>query len=103
MRVLACGRSLGEDQGQHMTKRTDKVGRSGSEIPLARVAGLGIDGPATHLTGRGAPGSCIDYVVTHELCHLVHGNHEKEFFALLRTTMLDWESRKARLEQVMAK
>jgi len=48
-----------------------------------------------------APGSCIDYVVTHELCHLVHGNHGKEFFALLRTTMPDWESRKARLEQVM--
>ena len=45
-----------------------------------------------------APASCIDYVVTHELCHLVHGNHGQEFYALLRTTMPDWESRKTRLE-----
>lgn len=49
-----------------------------------------------------APASCIDYVVTHELCHLVHGNHGKEFFALLRKTMPDWEIRKARLESIMA-
>jgi predicted metal-dependent hydrolase len=49
-----------------------------------------------------APMSCIDYVVTHELCHLVHGNHGNEFFALLRTTMPDWERRKARLEAIMA-
>jgi hypothetical protein len=44
----------------------------------------------------------IDYVVTHELCHLVHGNHGKEFFTLLRMTMPDWEARKARLESIMA-
>jgi len=49
-----------------------------------------------------APMSCIDYVVTHELCHLVHGNHGNEFFALLRKTMPDWERRKARLEAIMA-
>lgn len=49
-----------------------------------------------------APASCIDFVVTHELCHLVHGNHGKEFYALLRKTMPDWESRKARLESIMA-
>ena len=49
-----------------------------------------------------APRSCVDYVVTHELCHLVHGDHGKEFFALLRRVMPDWESRKGRLEVVMA-
>jgi predicted metal-dependent hydrolase len=48
-----------------------------------------------------APSSCIDYVVMHELCHLVHGNHGKEFFALLRKVMPDWETRKARLEIAM--
>ena len=46
------------------------------------------------------PASCIDYVVTHELCHAVHGNHGKRFFDLLRRTMPDWEQRKARLERV---
>jgi predicted metal-dependent hydrolase len=49
-----------------------------------------------------APRSCIDYVVTHELCHLAHGDHGREFFELLRRTMPDWEQRKARLESVMA-
>jgi predicted metal-dependent hydrolase len=49
-----------------------------------------------------APASCIDYVVIHELCHLVHGNHGKEFVALLRKLMPDWETRKAHLEIIMA-
>lgn len=47
-----------------------------------------------------APASCIDYVVTHELCHAVHGNHGKKFYALLRRVMPDWEVRKARLERM---
>jgi hypothetical protein len=46
-----------------------------------------------------APGSCIDYVVTHELCHLVHGHHGPAFFALLSRAMPDWEQRKLRLER----
>ncbi len=49
-----------------------------------------------------APSSCIDYVVTHELCHLVHGNHGQDFYALLQRTMPDWQQRKARLEVAMA-
>jgi predicted metal-dependent hydrolase len=46
-----------------------------------------------------APRSCIDYVITHELCHLVHGNHGEDFYNLLRRVMPDWEERKARLER----
>jgi len=49
-----------------------------------------------------APASCIDYVVTHELCHAVYGNHGKNFYDLLRRIMPDWEIRKARLERVAA-
>jgi len=47
-----------------------------------------------------APPTCIDYVVTHELCHLVHPHHGREFYALLRRKMPDWSARKARLESV---
>ena len=46
-----------------------------------------------------APASCIDYVVTHELCHAVHGHHGKKFYDLLRRVMPDWETRKMRLER----
>jgi predicted metal-dependent hydrolase len=49
-----------------------------------------------------APTSCIDYVVTHELCHLAHAAHGLAFYALLRRVMPDWEERKDRLEMVLA-
>ncbi len=47
-----------------------------------------------------APSHCIDYVVTHELCHLRHANHTKDFYNLLGGVMPDWRARKARLERV---
>lgn len=46
-----------------------------------------------------APGSCVDYVVTHELCHLAYGHHGPTFYALLSRAMPDWEQRKRRLER----
>jgi predicted metal-dependent hydrolase len=49
-----------------------------------------------------APASCIDYVVTHEICHLMHASHGPEFVALLRRVMPDWEKRKDRLESAAA-
>ncbi|NBR86213.1 MAG: M48 family peptidase [Proteobacteria bacterium] len=45
-------------------------------------------------------GTCIDYVVTHELCHLVYPHHGREFYQLLQRIMPDWERRKTRLESV---
>jgi len=30
-----------------------------------------------------APRSCIEYVVTHELCHLQHRDHDAIFFVCL--------------------
>ncbi len=47
-----------------------------------------------------APRECIDYVVTHELCHLKFSNHGNEFFKLLDKIMPDWKRRKERLERV---
>lgn len=49
-----------------------------------------------------APMDCIDYVVTHELCHLLVPNHGRKFIELQRMVMPDWEQRKQRLEKVMA-
>ncbi|MBN2104085.1 M48 family metallopeptidase [bacterium] len=48
-----------------------------------------------------APKECIDYVIFHELCHLIHKNHSPEFYNLLEKVMPDWEKRKHRLEMAL--
>jgi len=48
-----------------------------------------------------APTHCIDYVVLHELCHLVHDGHNAKFYHLLDVLMPDWKKRKERLEKVI--
>ena len=45
------------------------------------------------------PSPCIDYVITHEICHLKHPNHGPAFFRLLASLLPDWRQRKERLEQ----
>ena len=44
-----------------------------------------------------APRCCIEYVITHELCHLIYRNHNKEFYALLTKEMPHWEKWKNKL------
>ncbi len=46
-----------------------------------------------------APVDGIDYVITHELCHLTEPHHGRDFYELLTTAMPDWEKRKERLER----
>jgi len=41
---------------------------------------------------------CIDYVITHELCHLKYRNHNYKFYRFLEGEMFDWEKRKEKLE-----
>lgn len=45
-----------------------------------------------------APRECIDYVITHELCHLQHHDHSPAFYRQLEKVMPDWEKRKHKLE-----
>lgn len=48
-----------------------------------------------------APRPCIEYVITHELCHLLYPNHTKAFWELLHKEMPDWERWKNKLERFM--
>ncbi|TDO05389.1 M48 family metallopeptidase [Sunxiuqinia elliptica] len=45
-----------------------------------------------------APKGSIEYVITHELCHLIHHNHTKAFYDLQDQMMPDWRKWKERLE-----
>lgn len=45
------------------------------------------------------PKRCIEYVIMHELCHLIHKHHNKDFFELLTLKMPDWEKRKEKLDK----
>lgn len=49
-----------------------------------------------------SPRVCIEYVVLHEFCHLVHPNHSKQFYDLVEFFMPDWKERKALLEKYAA-
>lgn len=49
-----------------------------------------------------APKECIDYVVTHELCHLKYRNHGPAFYRLLSSILPGWERVKDKLELGMA-
>jgi len=49
-----------------------------------------------------APKSCIEYVIVHELVHLVYRNHTKEFYKLLNRQLPDWEKQKNKLEFLLA-
>jgi len=45
-----------------------------------------------------APRECIDYVISHELCHLQEHNHSPRYYRLLAKIMPSWEGVKARLD-----
>jgi predicted metal-dependent hydrolase len=49
-----------------------------------------------------APKGCIEYVIIHELCHLIHHDHTQKFIDLQTKEMKDWEKWKVKLEKLLA-
>jgi len=49
-----------------------------------------------------APRGCIEYVIIHELCHLIYHDHTRKFIELQIKEMPDWEKWKTKLENLLA-
>lgn len=49
-----------------------------------------------------APKPCIEYVIIHELCHLIHHDHTQKFIDLQTKEMPDWRRWKDKLENLLA-
>lgn len=43
------------------------------------------------------PDAAVEYVVVHELAHILHKNHGKAFYALVEQVLPDWRARRALL------
>jgi len=41
-----------------------------------------------------APSFALDYIVVHEMCHMLHMDHSKDFWSLLNRIMPDYEKRR---------
>ena len=71
-------------------------------VPMERQWGSCTPGGSVNLNPAliRAPRHCIDYVLTHELCHLKEHNHSKRFYALLRKYDPNWVTTKAELDRL---
>lgn len=47
-----------------------------------------------------APSACIDYVLSHELCHIREHNHGDRFYRLLAGMLPEWEACKRELDDM---
>lgn len=46
------------------------------------------------------PPQCVEYVLAHELCHLIHPDHSPRFYAALAQVMPDWQARREQLNRM---
>ena len=88
-RLAACMASFRGEDAPRLAIRTLKK-RWGSLAPSGLLT--------LNLDLIRAPVECIDYVIIHELCHLAHPHHGKEFFNHLSAKLPDWQRIKRKLE-----
>ncbi len=44
------------------------------------------------------PVECLEYVIVHELCHLIERGHNKRFYTLVESCLPDWKERRRKLK-----
>lgn len=96
-----------EDIFQSVSARFQKYGVCASQLKLRKMktrwgscSNKGSITINTHLIK--ASKACIEYVLVHEHCHLVHFNHTKKFYDLQEVEMKDWRKWKEKLEKLLA-
>jgi predicted metal-dependent hydrolase len=94
-RLDACWAAFSSAEGHPPALRVKRMGARWGSMSPRRSMSLRLDLIR-------APVECIDYVIFHELCHLVHPNHGREFWALVEELVPDWKCRKNRLELILA-
>lgn len=73
-------------------KVRDTVSKYGSCVPKTKVL---------HFSSRliMLPENVIDAIIVHELCHIIHGNHSKDFYNLLETYIPNYNEIRKWLKQ----
>ena len=92
-RLTQCILPFGQRCQRPKIKIAEMERRWGSYVPATHSLVL------NHVLVQ-VPVPLIDYVITHELCHVLHPNHGPEFDRLLNRLMPDHALRKAKLELV---
>ena len=99
----------GEVYRRYLSTCMDVASRHGIKEPLLTIREMRTRWGSCTASGRvtlnlrliHAPVHCIEYVVMHELCHLVHHDHSPRFFRLLTRCMPDWKKRREILSRVV--
>ncbi len=94
-RLEACWTAFPSADGQPPTLRVRRMRTRWGSMSPRRSMSLRLDLIR-------APVECIDYVIVHELCHLLHPNHGREFWKMVEELVPDWKRRKRRLELILA-
>ena len=93
--------------GERLDVCLQRVAREGVETPTLRIQKMTSRWGSCSELGRiilnleliKAPKECIDYVITHELCHLKEKHHGPHFWRLLEKLMPDYRERRKRLNR----
>lgn len=87
---------------EDLTNRFDEIDRVPDFQLLAMEKRWGSCSPSGRLSLNPAlikaPAHCIEYVLLHEICHLIEHNHSKRFYELLSKHCPDWQTWKKQLD-----
>ena len=85
-----------------MAKHSKIIGKKPSEVKVRKMKNWGNcrkDGRITlNLNLAKKDPKCLEYVIIHELCHLIHPNNGKGFYEIFEFFVPDWKMLKKELE-----